>query len=292
VPAGAVASLSVLALLLATGSALAGTAGDAAKPKAGATYKGTINGDAGAPISFKVSADGSSVTDVRIPQPLQLSCLQGKAGPPETTTSSPAPISSPGETFTATVNYPSDPGLTATVTGQFLAQRAEQGQVVFTYALSPSTASEWDCSAPYTQTGTYATKAKKRHKKKKKHGGSGAAIQPKVGQWGRWGGDSGPVGGSFVVAGGAGGYRLTTFGDDQACLKSGTASGVFWINKKISVSRGGSFAYSGTAAANGGTPVQVKLHGRFSSETRASITFIVASRGCTKTSITVHPTPA
>jgi hypothetical protein len=153
--------------LSAVGTAFAAlgtpTTPKAGKPKAGATYKGEINGFSSYPISFKVSRDGASVTDVRIPQPLQLSCLSGKAGPGQKSASTPASIDRSNDTFTADVTYPGEAGLTVTVTGQFLAHHAEQGAATFTYVVSSSTASEFDCTAPYTQSGQYTTKAKKHH---------------------------------------------------------------------------------------------------------------------------------
>jgi hypothetical protein len=159
-------SLSVVAALVGVSSAqgLGNPAGgNPGPPVAGAMYTGQIEQDPQLPITFKVSGDGQEVTDIQIPQPLQLICAQGKAGPNQTSDSQPVAIDPSTETFSATFNQqplPNEPGtLTVTVTGQFLANGAEAGEASFTYPLTPQGAAEFGCTAPYTQTGLYSAAA-------------------------------------------------------------------------------------------------------------------------------------
>ena len=117
---------------------------------------------------------------------------------------------------------------------------------------------------------------------------SALASQPKTGYWGLWGGNSGPVGGSFQVAGHKHHFHLSTFGDDQTCLMSSTGADNFWINTKIPVTTAGSFSFTGSASSDGTTTVPVTLSGKFTSPTTAKVTFTVTASGCTQTTVTIH----
>jgi hypothetical protein len=121
--------------------------------------------------------------------------------------------------------------------------------------------------------------------------GSALASKPKSGYWGLWGGNSGPVGGSFQVAGHQRHFHLTTFGDDQTCLMSSTGADNFWINTKIPVTTAGSFSFTGSATADGTSAVPVTLSGKFTSPTTAKVTFTVSASGCTQTTVTIHHDP-
>jgi len=117
---------------------------------------------------------------------------------------------------------------------------------------------------------------------------SALASQPKTGYWGLWGGNSGPVGGSFQVAGHKRHFHLSTFGDDQTCLMSSTGADNFWIDTKIPVTTAGSFSFTGSASSDGTTTVPVTLSGKFTSPTTAKVTFTVTASGCTQTTVTIH----
>jgi PASTA domain len=136
-------------------SAITVAAAASGSPIAGATYKGTINDDPNLPITFDVSSDGSSVTDIQIPRPIPLSCLQSPTGA-QTTTSAPAPIYPASETFTASVSYPQIGNLVVVMAGQFLANHTVTGSLSFTVVSLSSTCSD---GATYTAEPNTGTKA-------------------------------------------------------------------------------------------------------------------------------------
>lgn len=129
----------------------------------GATYHGDIESFSGYSISFKVSANAREVTDLQVPQPLQLACLRGEAGPPDKTVSSPALIAK--GVFTATAKYVSEQNklISIKVMGHFSTGGEESGRVTFIYNFTPKQVqnleSEWGCKPPFKAVGTYTTRA-------------------------------------------------------------------------------------------------------------------------------------
>jgi hypothetical protein len=133
----------------------------------GATYKGQINHFSNVPVSFKVSSNGKKVTKIEIPQPLQLTCLQGKAGPPETSESPSVAISANG-TFSASIHQKPELEhmITVKIHGRFLSGGRETGTVAFSYEFSSSEigqiTGELGCKAPFVASGTYETRSPKK----------------------------------------------------------------------------------------------------------------------------------
>ena len=130
----------------------------------GATYIGDIDHFSGLAITFEVSSNAKEVTDTQVPQPLQLRCLQGKAGPNMTAISSPATISK--ESFTVHAHYSGLPTgsapISIVVTGHFGTHGAESGTVTFTYRFTKAQAANlkknFDCKT-FVASGTYTAKA-------------------------------------------------------------------------------------------------------------------------------------
>jgi hypothetical protein len=100
----------------------------AAAPVNGAKYSGHLNVASTETVSFKVSASGKKVTNVRVTPYLPNRC--GSGGPPPPEVSKPAKIK--GGKFTAKVKDELTNGLVsgrATVTGKFLPGGKEMGVV-------------------------------------------------------------------------------------------------------------------------------------------------------------------
>jgi len=164
--------VGVLVLLAATTAAIAAAASSAGAPVPGATYKGTINDDPSLPISFEVSSDGSTVTNMRIPYALRPSCDPNALSGAQLGSAQPAPIG--GGAFGSALTYSTTPQLTAYVSGQFVSNRTASGQVNFVYVrlgLPPSPCTEaatFTAKAPASRTKKGSSGHKKHHKKKRR----------------------------------------------------------------------------------------------------------------------------
>jgi hypothetical protein len=100
----------------------------AASPVKGATYSGSLKDSATEIVSFKVSASGKMVTNVKVTPFVPNHC--GSGGTPPAESSKPARIKN-GK-FKATLNEETSNGAvsgTATVTGKFLAKGKVKGTV-------------------------------------------------------------------------------------------------------------------------------------------------------------------
>jgi hypothetical protein len=118
----AVIGLTAAAAVLCSGALAAG-------PVKGSEYKGTVSGATTEKVSFKVSAPGTKVTNVRVTPFVPNKCGSGGASPAET--SKPAVIKN-GK-FSAKLTEETGSGLvsgTATVTGKFLAGGKVKGLVM------------------------------------------------------------------------------------------------------------------------------------------------------------------
>jgi hypothetical protein len=133
-----------LAALVLTGMLVATALAATAKPVKGGRYSGAVKSVSGEAVTFTVSSDGKSVRDVRITPYIPNRC--GAGGPPPQESSKPASISAQGK-FTTKVTQKAS---TATVTGTFLKNRAEQGTIKTKLTGSPT------CNATFK----YATKAR------------------------------------------------------------------------------------------------------------------------------------
>jgi len=130
--------------------------------------------------------------------------------------------------------------------------------------------------------------------------------KPKNGCWGRCGGDQGPVGGYFVVAGG----HVTEFGDGDQCL--GKSNGIDDVLTFSEYMTGGTvkqiklpikndrFSFkgdawrtaTGAASESGGAettyvPTHVELSGKFVSATKALVTLTIHDAACGTKHLTI-----
>jgi hypothetical protein len=123
--------LSIAAAMAVVGALVLSTVALAAGPVKGAKYKGKLN-PFGAPVSFKVSANGKTVTKMKVDTYPPNKC--GAGGPTPKQSSKPATIKHGKFKVRLTYTYSATVHSTYTVTGTFLKHRKEKG--VFFYKSS------------------------------------------------------------------------------------------------------------------------------------------------------------
>jgi hypothetical protein len=165
----------VLAVIAAVGAVCDVQAGGAATdetqapPVRGATYKGNIDRSSGLPVTFKVSSNGKTISDVQVAHPLQ--CYLGKYYLPSVSSGSAvSKINRVSESFKVTMRRTigsSDPQLasdtvTVTVSGEFRKHGVENGSITTTqgnFVANPEFPSS--CNASGSVSSVYATRALK-----------------------------------------------------------------------------------------------------------------------------------